>query len=332
MDLLRASTIALSVALHGAVAASLVKFDSGLSLEAGSGNDLLRIEQGLAIEGLSRVGEAPETIEARDPETVQKSVAAPALDEVKAVEPPPQTPPQEVALLEPPPKPETPPEPKLQPKPPEERLPAPPEAIQTEKPLEIEDVIASPLGEQREVLTAPIAPPPQEIKPEPIKEVKPQRPPDVHPPEFEKPPEIKPEPIEQVKAPTPPDLRAPQPKQVPTELQVEQVAVVEQQAASKGQEGGDATVYRAYLGSISKHVEKSKVKPSRLLRGTVVVRFTLDRKGTVLQREVAQSSGSRELDEAAIKTIDSASPFPPIPENVPREEIVLTQQFRFVVR
>lgn len=304
MSLLRTSSVLLSVAAHGLLLAAFADLDTGQSLEAGSGNDLLRIEQGLAIEGLSRIGDAPETIQAREAETVEASEARPALQEVKPTEVQPEQPPQEVAMLEPPRPREVTPEEKPPPEP-DERRPAPPDALQTEKPSEIEDVIASPLGEQRDVLTVPIPPPPKEVKPEPLEEVK------------EKPPE---------------EVRAPQPEQVATELQVPQVAVEEQLAAAKGQQGGDATVYRAYLGSISKHVEKSKVRPSRVLRGTAVVRFKLDRNGKVLEREIAQSSGSAELDAAALKSIDTADPFPPIPASVGREEIVLTQQFRFVVR
>lgn len=253
---LKASSLLMSSLLHGALALAFVDFKGGRSLEAGTGNDLLRIEQGMAIEGLTRLGDAPETIEAREVEDRQASVARPELEEIKAneVKPQEQPPPDEVRVIE--------------------------------KPPEIKDVISSPLGPQQE--------------------------------------------IEQV-AP-PPDVVKPQPKQVATEEQTKQVAVIEQKAASQNQEGGDATLYRAYLGSIRTHIERFKVKPKTLDAGTAVVRFTVSREGVIVNREVAVSSGSMKLDEAALAAIDKASPFPKFPDAISRQEIVLSIPFRFVTR
>ncbi|MCB1520843.1 MAG: energy transducer TonB [Hyphomicrobiaceae bacterium] len=284
MSAIRLASVLVSTALHGALALAFVDFQAGpQSLEAGTGNDLLRIEQGIAIDGVARLGEAPETIEAREVETTESSVATPEMEEVKAVEQVPPEPPREVAALEPP----------------------PPDALRTEKPNEIEDVIASPLGETREILTAPLLPPPKEVTPEPLEEVKEQ---------------------------PPPDIKPPQPKLVAMEQQVEQVAVIEQQAASQSMSGGDATLYTAYLGSIRTHVERHKVKPKSLGRGTTVVRFTISRTGEITSREVATSSGSAELDQAALAAIDKASPFPKFPDKMSRDQIVLSIPFRFITR
>ncbi|MEZ5658574.1 MAG: energy transducer TonB [Burkholderiaceae bacterium] len=51
----------------------------------------------------------------------------------------------------------------------------------------------------------------------------------------------------------------------------------------------------------------------RRLEGTVVVRFQLDANGTVLAREILESSGIGILDQAALESIDRASPFPAPP-------------------
>lgn len=257
MNLLRAAAVLSSMLLHGAVALAFVDFrPSGHALEAGDGSDQLRIEQGIAIEGLSRLGEAMETIEARDAETVVASEAVPALQEVKAAEAPPETPP---------------PEP----------LPV------TEPPLDLKDVVSSPLGARQEIVTA-AAPPPEEVRP--------------------------------------------QPAQAAQEERIEQVAVVEQEAAAKGQAGGDATAYTAYLGSLRSHVERFKVRPRRAHRGTVVVSFSIDRAGSVVSRSVATSSGNEELDLAALSAIDRAAPFPRFPDAMTRERIDLTIPFQFVTR
>ena len=257
MSALRASSMLLSVTLHAAFLAAFVDLaGSGRSLEEGTGNDLLRIEQGIALEGLTRLGDAPETVEAREVIEQQASVAQPEMEEVKAAEVKPEEEP-----------------------PPDEVKPA-------EQPPEIEDVITSPLGKVQEIETV--------------------------------------KPIEQVERP--------QPKQVATEQQVEQVAVLEQKAASQAQEGGDATLYRVYLGSIRTHIEKFKVKPKVRESGTAVVRFAVGRDGQILEREVATSSGSPQLDAAALAAIDKAAPFPKFPDDFKREQIVLSIPFRFVTR
>ena len=257
MSVLRASSLLFSMLLHGAVLAFYVGIMSGggTSLEEGSGNDLLRIEQGIALEGLTRLGDAPETIEAREVEEQQASLAQPELEEIKAAEVPSEEPP-------------------------------PVEDVKTvEQPPDLQDVIASPLG------------------PEAVEKVAPPR-----------------------------EVRRPQIKQVATEQQVQQVAVLEQKAAGKAQDGGDATAYRVYLGSLRKHIERFKVQPKARERGTVLVRFAIDRDGKVLSREIATSSGSSQLDQAALTAIDKAAPFPKLPDDFKRQQLVLSIPFRFVTR
>ncbi|MGD9669535.1 MAG: energy transducer TonB [Hyphomicrobiaceae bacterium] len=256
MNALRVSSLLLSAALHGSLLVTYLDFAAGgRSLEQGTGNDLLRIEQGIALEGLTRLGEAPESIEAREVVEQQASIAQPELEEVKTTEAKPEEPPPE-------------------------------DVPQQEKPPELKDIITSPLGPTQEIVTAP---PPKEVQ-------------------------------------------RPQPKQVATEERIEQVAVLEQKASSQSQEGGDATLYRAYLGSIRSHIEKFKVKPKAREKGTVVVRFTVDRDGNVTDRTVATSSGSAQLDEAALAAVEKAAPFPRFPKEIDREQIVLSLPFRFVLR
>ncbi len=256
MNALRVSSLLVSAVLHGSLLVAYVDFASGgRSLEQGTGDDLLRIEQGIALEGLTRLGEAPESIEAREVVEQQASVAQPELEEIKAAEVKPEEPPLT-------------------------------EEITPENPPEVKDIITSPLGPAQEIKT----PPP------------------------------------------PPEVQRPQPKQVATEEQIEQVAVLEQKASSQSQEGGDATLYRAYLGSIRTHIEKFKVKPKAREKGTVVVRFTVDREGKVTDRIVATSSGSAQLDAAALAAVEKAAPFPKFPKEIGQEQIVLSLPFRFVLR
>jgi periplasmic protein TonB len=133
--------------------------------------------------------------------------------------------------------------------------------------------------------------------------------------------ELKPEPV---KEPTPP--------QVATLEQAPQVAVEEKRATSAVKSGGEATAHSQYLGKLRTHLEKRKVNPRTRQVGTAVVRFTVDASGQLLTREIAKSSGNKQLDEAAIASVEKAAPFPAMPEEVNKEPLVVSVPFRFTVR
>jgi protein TonB len=64
----------------------------------------------------------------------------------------------------------------------------------------------------------------------------------------------------------------------------------------------------------------------------VLLKFTIGTDGSLLSKQVASSSGSHVLDEAALAAIDRAAPFPAIPTDVSAQPMTFTQQFRFIVR
>jgi protein TonB len=234
---LRAFTSLISLLLHGGVVAFFLATPGGASLDSGTGEDTFVIEQGIAIEGLSRVGEAEISIE--------------------AVEAPPQV---------------------LQSTPPVEEV----------KPVEedVQHVIGSDAGPEQEKIA-------REPEPEKIEE--------------------------------------PKPEQVATVQQTE-LAVDEQKASGKKQEGGDATAMSAYRGKLFTHISGKKLNPRSRESGVAVVRFTVGPGGELVSREIATSSGSKMLDDAAIASIDRAAPFPPMPSNVKNEPMVVSVPFRFTVR
>jgi len=252
-----------SAALHGALVLALVDMATGgQALEEGTGNDLLRIEQGIALEGLTRLGDAPETVEAREVIETQASVAQPELEEVKAAEVKP------------------------------EEEPPPTEVKPDKPPPEIKDVISSPLG------------PTQEL---------------------------------QAVEPPPPEVKRPQPKQVATEEQVQQVAVLEQKAASQGQEGGDATAYRKFLGALSRHFEKFKLpqkvaRGEKLESGKVVMVVEIDKLGGIVDAKVHSSSGSPRLDNLAVESVKRGQPYPVDAKFFPAETLRLEIPFIYSIR
>jgi protein TonB len=88
----------------------------------------------------------------------------------------------------------------------------------------------------------------------------------------------------------------------------------------------------AYRGKLFTHISSKKLNPRSRDAGVAVVRFTVGPGGELVSREIATSSGSKILDDAAIASIDRAAPFPPMPSDVKNEPMVVSVPFRFTVR
>lgn len=240
---LKYATWGLSALMHSALALSFVTFEAGgRSYEAGDGADLFHLEQGIAVEGLSQIGEASEIVETAN-ETPVEAQAAVTPENTPVTEPPPE------------------------------------------------------LKEASEVITA---------KADVVDEQEVLQ---------EKPPEEKPKPPE-----------------VAAAAAIPEAVVVEEKSAAAKQTGGDPTLRMAYLGKLRTNIERKKVNPNTRDSGTVVVRFTVNSLGKLVSREVATSSGSKRLDDAALTAIERASPFPPFPDGLGAPTIVVNVPFRFMTR
>jgi periplasmic protein TonB len=132
--------------------------------------------------------------------------------------------------------------------------------------------------------------------------------------------EEEPEPVEEEK-----------PVAVPVEEQAPQVATLVEKSSGAAQAGGDSTLRLAYLGTLRKTLERTKVNPRSRKTGTVLVRFTVGPSGNVISREVQKSSGSKVLDEAAIAALDRTS-FPPMPDDLAGSTIEVQVPFKFLTR
>jgi protein TonB len=240
MTWLRLIAIVLSVLVHGSIGyAMLPAFQdtNSMALDLGKGTDIVLVEQGIAEEGISKLGDAMETIETAEIVPVQ---AAP---------------------------------------------PPPPEEV---KPDELRDVIASEASTVEQQVVKTEEPPP-------------------------------------IKEPPPPEA-------VQAQSQPEQIAVVTQQSSGEAQSGGNAKMLGLYLGQVNDHVQRAKVNPRSSIAGTVIIRFTIGVDGKLLSKEIAKSSGSKVLDDAATAALDRAAPFPPIPPEVSIKPLAFTQPFKFVMR
>ena len=112
----------------------------------------------------------------------------------------------------------------------------------------------------------------------------------------------------------------------------QQSAAAQQESSGEEKKGGDTTDQSAYLGELRFQLERSKVNPRTTFVGTAVVRFRISADGEVISREIVKSSGSKVLDDAALASIQKASPFPPIPNNLQREQLEVSVPFKFRVR
>jgi protein TonB len=94
--------------------------------------------------------------------------------------------------------------------------------------------------------------------------------------------------------------------------------------------GGNAGAgyYNILYGEIMPHFHPPRGGRAALGRGYGVVIFTLDAKGRLLNRYIAEESGLPELDRAAIDAIGAASPFSPPPPGIANRGI----RFRYDLR
>jgi periplasmic protein TonB len=236
----RTFAILLSLVAHASLAFAIVWRPSQSPIDAfnsGAGEDVVTVEQGVALDGMAKLGDALETLETQE---VTPVVATPP-------------PPEEVKPLD-----------------------------------ELRDVVAS---EESTVIEEVV--------------------------EAKEPPEKEQEKVPEIKA---------------QEQQPEQVAIATEQSSGEAKTAGNAKAFGLYLGQINDRVQKAKVNPRARLAGTVVMRFTVGVDGQLLSKEIAQSSGSQLLDQAAVTALERAAPFPPIPSDVSSKPLAFTQPFKFILR
>ncbi len=85
----------------------------------------------------------------------------------------------------------------------------------------------------------------------------------------------------------------------------------------------------AYLNGYKNYPHEAR---QRREQGVVRLHFIMDRKGNVLTYDIAGSSGSVALDEAARDLIRRAQPLPPVPADYPGETLDLVVPVVFSLR
>ncbi len=149
----------------------------------------------------------------------------------------------------------------------------------------------------------------------------------VTPPQKKPKPEIKPAPVK----PQTPVKPIPEPEKV--EQQVEEIPepIIEPTPPAP-----DAAATARYEQLLVAWLEKHKKYPRRAKRlrieGEGMLRILIDRSGQTRQISLAQRTGNRLLDKAALEMAQRANPFPPMPQNDPRAQLEFNVPVAFVLR
>jgi protein TonB len=151
------------------------------------------------------------------------------------------------------------------------------------------------------------------------------------------PPKVEEKPADQVIQPSPPQQaevtlpevqqKVEQPKPEVTPPAPETRAPAKNERVAQFSQAASNTYNALVLGHLQRF--KRYPKAARNVAGKVVVRFTLDRDGRLIDSVVTKSSGNHVLDEAALETLRRASPFPQFPaaKAVAQEEFIVPLGF-----
>jgi protein TonB len=167
-------------------------------------------------------------------------------------------------------------------------------------------------------VTAPeLTPPEPEVaEPPPVVEEAPPPPPEPKP--LPKPvPKPKPKPVPK---PKPKPAPKPQPKAVakPAPAPVAQPTATPEPLLRARYED-------ALAAWLARHKDYPMIARRRGIEGTVRLRVKVDRGGNVLSSQVVSGSGSAILDQASLRMVDRADPFPSMPKDYPGDS------FQFVI-
>ncbi len=150
-------------------------------------------------------------------------------------------------------------------------------------------------------------------------------------------PEVAPQPeVQEKQVETPPPeesqtIVAPPPEEKPLEQQKPPAP-----AMAARIKGGAPHVAPSWQTELVKHLQRYKRYPSeaqtRGEEGIVLLSFSVDRTGHVLERHVVHSSGHQDLDDEVMAMIERAEPLPPFPSSMSEPKLDLTVPIRFSLR
>lgn len=94
--------------------------------------------------------------------------------------------------------------------------------------------------------------------------------------------------------------------------------------------------YAAYFRGIKQRIEQVWSYPNTAKKnrqtGNLLLEFTIDQEGNMVEIELLRSSGVAMLDDAAIKAIRKAGPFPPLPAEWKKPQLRIKVTFEYLMR
>lgn len=118
----------------------------------------------------------------------------------------------------------------------------------------------------------------------------------------------------------------------PSEQQAEQAAAPQTQAGTQP----SADTLQSWQSTVMRHLARRQQYPRgaerRREQGTAVVRFSINAGGQVLSVALVRSSGSDELDQAALQLVQRSSPVPAPPAGSPQSTLTLTAPIQYALR
>jgi protein TonB len=95
-------------------------------------------------------------------------------------------------------------------------------------------------------------------------------------------------------------------------------------------------LWNGYTTKVRQMIARAKIYPSgardKGQQGKIDLSFKLGKNGGVLKLLVEHSSGHAMLDEAARDAVENAGPFPPIPEKLNKQYVLLKLPVSFILR
>ncbi|WP_341708301.1 energy transducer TonB [Halopseudomonas sp.] len=211
-------------------------------------------------------------------------------------------------------------------------------AAQGEMGIEIDLGMLGDLGQAQETQQPKEVAPPKPTPPPPPPEPTPEPPRQQAQARVQAKPKPRPEPPrEQVEAPQPAPEPAPAAPAVETGQSDANQAQLKQStgvgnAATAGGMGGASTDYKAKIAaSLARHKHYPRASRRRREEGEVILSFVIHRDGTVTDARVSKSSGVTRLDQAALKTLENASPFPPFSDDMTETQMSVRAPIDFTV-
>ena len=95
-------------------------------------------------------------------------------------------------------------------------------------------------------------------------------------------------------------------------------------------------IWGSFTNTVRQQIARAKNYPSSARKkgqeGKAFLKFKLDKDGSVANLSIVQSSGHNLLDEAAIRAIKEAAPYPPIPDELNRSYALLKLPISFILK